>query len=160
MLSPNDTTRVARALEVIRSTGHSLAFWQQRMEGGIADQITLSPLVLLPDRDELFTRCDTRFARMLDSGAVDEVEALLARHLNPDLPVMRAIGVPEVAGWLRGEWPREDALARGQQATRNYAKRQFTWFRNQPPAEWPQTSAQDCDIAALFETLLPSIGLT
>ena len=91
---------------------------------------------------------------MLDSGAVEEVEALLARGLDPALPVMRAIGVPEIAGWIGGEWSREEALARGQQATRNYAKRQYTWFRRQPPVEWPRAETINFAISDYFETLL------
>ena len=74
----------------------------------------------------------------MERGAVEEVKALLARGLVPALPVMRAIGVPEIAGYLRGEWSGEEAVARGQQATRNYAKRQYTWFANQPPQDWPR----------------------
>ena len=160
LLSPNDTTRVARALEVVRSTGRPMAHWQRQLTGGIGQQVNLFPTVLLPEREELYRRCDLRFARMLELGAVAEVEALLARELNPQLPVMRAIGVAEVAGWLRGEWDREGAIERGAQATRNYAKRQYTWFRNQPPAEWPRVRLENCDEVALFETLFRNIGLT
>lgn len=135
-LNAADTTRVARALEIIRSTGQPIAHWQARKEGGIAERITLRPLVLRPPRDWLLERCDRRFAAMLDAGALAEVETLLTRHLSPDLPVMRAIGVPEVARLLRGEIDRAQCLAQGQLATRQYAKRQYTWFRNQPPADW------------------------
>ena len=135
-LNPADTTRVARALEVVRSTGRTLADWQQAIAGGIADEITLAPLVLLPPRDWLRDRCDDRLVQMFDRGAVEEAEALLARGLNPDLPAMRAIGVPQIASYLRGEISRADALEQTQAATRQYAKRQYTWFRNQPPAEW------------------------
>ncbi|GHC87280.1 tRNA dimethylallyltransferase [Novosphingobium pokkalii] len=136
-LHPADTTRVARALEVVRSTGHPLAHWQARREGGIGHAVTLRPLVLLPDRAWLYARCDLRFARMWEGGAVAEVAALLARRLDPDLPVMRAIGVPETAAFLRGESDAESAILAGQQATRRYAKRQFTWARHQFPGEWP-----------------------
>ncbi|MGV1682663.1 tRNA (adenosine(37)-N6)-dimethylallyltransferase MiaA [Sphingopyxis sp. NJF-3] len=135
-LSPADAARVARALEVIRSTGRPLADWQQAREGGIADEVALVPLVLLPPRDWLRARCDARLEAMFDAGAADEVAALLARDLDPDLPVMRAIGVPQVAAWLRGEISREEALDRARAATRQYAKRQYTWFRHQPPADW------------------------
>jgi tRNA dimethylallyltransferase len=144
---------VARALEVVRSTGKPLAHWQEQRVGGIGDAVDLHPLILLPPREALYARCDTRFERMLAEGAVEEVEALLARNLSPALPVMRAIGVPEIAGWLRGEWPREEALARGQQATRNYAKRQYTWFRRQPPQEWPRCETESCQIRGYFERL-------
>jgi tRNA dimethylallyltransferase len=75
---------------------------------------------------------------MIDAGAVSEVEALLARKLNPNLPVMRAIGVRELSAYLLGQCSLDEAIAAGQQATRRYAKRQYTWFAHQPPAEWPR----------------------
>lgn len=146
-LSPNDSTRVARALEVVRSTGRTLADWQKDKAGGIGDQVELLPLILLPPRDWLYARCDQRFAQMMDAG-LDEVSTLLARGLNPDLPVMRAIGVPELADFLAGRLSRDAALAAAQMATRNYAKRQFTWFRNQPPANWPRHEDQ-LDVAQI-----------
>jgi len=152
-LHPSDSQRIARALEVVRSTGRRLADWQKVKKGGIADVITLAPLVLLPEREALFARCDTRFAAMLESGAVEEVEALLARALSPDLPVMRAIGVPEIAGWLRGEFTREEAIAQGQQATRNYAKRQYTWLRNQLPEDWKRAQPENVSPAGDFDIL-------
>ena len=152
-LAPADSQRIARALEVVRSTGRTLAQWQEAREGGIGERIALAPLVLLPEREWLYERCDRRFAQMLDGGAVEEVEALLARQLSSDLPVMRAIGVPEIAAMLRGEWTRNEALARGQQATRNYAKRQFTWLRHQPPQEWPRLAPENVDLGSQFEIL-------
>ncbi len=146
-LSPNDTTRVARALEVVRSTGRPLADWQKDKLGGIGDQIDLIPMILLPPRDWLYARCDARFVQMMDAG-LDEVAALLARGLDPDLPVMRAIGVPELADHLAGRLSRDAALAAAQMATRNYAKRQFTWFRNQPPPEWRRIE-DELDVATI-----------
>ena len=137
-LKPGDTARINRALEVILSTGRTLGELQEQREGGIADTVELRPLILLPPRRWLYARCDERFARMIDEGAVSEVEALLARKLNPNLPVMRAIGVRELSGYLLGETTLDDAVAAGQQATRRYAKRQYTWFAHQPPAEWPR----------------------
>jgi tRNA dimethylallyltransferase len=152
-LNPADRQRTARALEVVRSTGKSLKVWQQDKVGGVADQITLAPLVLLPEREALYARCDARFAAMLDAGAVAEVSALLDRRLDPKLPVMAAIGVRDIAGWLHGSLTREAALAQGQQATRNYAKRQYTWLRHQPPPDWPRLLPENVDIAHHFETL-------
>ena len=152
-LNAADSTRIARALEVIRSTGRPLAHWQRERVGGIAGAIDLHPLVLLPPREGLYARCDKRFAHLMEWGAVEEVERLLARSLAPSLPVMRAIGVPEIAGYLRCDWSREEALARGQQATRNYAKRQYTWFRRQAPQEWPRCESENCDIRIYFERL-------
>ena len=100
--------------------------------------VELFPVILLPPRDWLYERCDERFAAMMDVGAVAEVEALLVRKLNPALPVMRAIGVREIAAHLRGEQSLAQAISAGQQATRRYAKRQYTWFAHQPPQEWPR----------------------
>ena len=137
-LHPADSARISRALEVILSTGRTLAEWQQDREGGIADRVELRPLILLPPRKWLYSRCDERFAHMIDQGAVSEVEALLARRLNPNLPVMRAIGVREIADYLTGKQTLDAAVAAGQQATRHYAKRQYTWFAHQPPADWPR----------------------
>lgn len=137
-LNAGDTTRIARALEVVRSTGKPLSYWQSRKEGGIGDEVALRPIVLTPPRDWLAERCDRRFAKMVEAGALDEVGALLDRNLDPALPVMRAIGVPELASHLNGEASLDEAIAAGQLATRQYMKRQYTWFRNQPPADWPR----------------------
>jgi len=137
-LKPTDTTRIARALEVILSTGRTLGEWHKQREGGIAQQVELRTIVLLPPRKWLYARCDDRFAQMVDKGAVSEVEALLARKLNPNLPVMRAIGVRELSAYLQGQCTLDEATAAGRQATRRYAKRQYTWFAHQPPAEWPR----------------------
>ena len=136
-LAPADSTRVARALEVVRSTGRPLGEWQRHKEGGIGHRIALKPLVLLPPRDWLVARCDLRFEAMVAQGAVEEVERLVARRLPETLPVMRAIGVTEIAAWQRGEIDRATMLERGRIATRQYAKRQYTWFSRQPPPEWP-----------------------
>ena len=154
LLAPADSARVARALEVIRSTGTPLAKWQADSVGGIGERISLHAAVLLPPREWLYARCDRRFAAMLQQGALDEVERLLARQLDPALPVMRAIGVPELAGLLRGEIDREAALMRGAQATRNYAKRQYTWFRNQSPPDWPRVESNHYDLEGQFVSLL------
>lgn len=157
-LHRQDSARVARALEVALSTGRTLADWQSDRHGGIAERVDLRPLILLPPRDWLYRRCDDRFAAMLDEGAVDEVQALLARGLDPALPAMRAIGVREIAALLRGEIDRDEALGRGQQATRNYAKRQYTWFAHQPPPEWPRLAEPLGDsenLAGALALLLP-----
>lgn len=151
-LEPGDQARIARALEVALSTRRTLRQWQQVREGGIGDEIALRPLILLPPRQWLYERCDARFEAMMDKGGVEEVKAVLARRLDPSLPVMRAIGVREIAALLNGEIDREEALARGQQATRNYAKRQYTWFAHQPPADWPRFT-RPLDDRTMGETL-------
>ena len=137
-LNPTDTTRIARALEVVRSTGQPMGHWHAAHSGGIGDTITLAPLILLPPREWLRDRCDQRLTQMFDGGAMAEVEALLARRLDSDLPAMRAIGVPQIAQYLTGAIDRDEALTLTQAATRQYAKRQYTWFRNQPPPDWPR----------------------
>lgn len=154
LLAPADSQRIARALEVVRSTGRTLGQWQERLEGGIGAAVTLHPLILLPPREWLFARCDLRFQQMLEQGALDEVEALLARQLDPALPVMRAIGVPELAAHLQGDLSLAQALAAGQLATRQYAKRQYTWFRNQPPDNWLRIESQNNDLKPMIASIL------
>lgn len=142
-LNPADTTRVARALEVVRSTGRPLAAWQAHRHGGIADTIDPRALVLLPDRDWLFARIDARFADMLATG-LEEVAALVARtDLPADAPIRRAIGVPEASALLAGHLSPDEAAAAGALATRRYAKRQYTWFRNQLDEHWHCISNHD-----------------
>lgn len=151
-LNAGDKARIARALEVILSTGRTLGEWQKDKRGGILDKIDLRPLILLPPRKWLYARCDERFARMIERGAVAEVEVLIARKLNPNLPIMRAIGVPELSAYLLGETTLDDAVASGQQSTRRYAKRQYTWFAHQPPPDWTRFR-EALDIERLGEAL-------
>jgi tRNA dimethylallyltransferase len=132
-LRASDRQRIARALEVIRGTRRSLADWQAELQGGIGAKVALDARVVMLPRDALYRRCDARLEVMFAEGAVEEVAALVARRLAPDLPVMKALGVAPIAAWLRGDSDRAEALARAQQATRNYAKRQATWFANQTP---------------------------
>ncbi|WP_411290852.1 tRNA (adenosine(37)-N6)-dimethylallyltransferase MiaA [Sphingorhabdus sp.] len=153
-LSPTDISRITRALEVVQSTGCSIAEWRKTKTGGIGAEIDLRPTLLLPPRDWLYHRCDARFAMMMERGAVNEVEALLARNLPHDAPIMRAIGMPEISAYLTGTMQYDEAVMRGQIATRQYAKRQFTWFRNQAPAGWPRMEEEINDSNMLsFETL-------
>jgi len=143
-LNPADTTRIARALEVIRSTGRSIAVWRTERVGGIGERIDLRALILLPPREWLNDRIDRRFAAMVDDGAMTEVAALIAREDVPlDAPVRRAIGLPELAAASLGTITLGDAIERASVATRQYAKRQYTWFRNQPPADWTRTVETD-----------------
>nr|WP_037566187.1 tRNA (adenosine(37)-N6)-dimethylallyltransferase MiaA [Sphingomonas sp. UNC305MFCol5.2] len=145
-LNPTDTTRVARALEVVRATGKPLSHWQTRRLGGIESEVRLAPLILLPDRDWLGERIDRRFADMLDQGRA-EASALLARTDIPaDAPVLRAIGVPELRALFAGETDVVQAAAAGALATRQYAKRQYTWFRRQPPPHWERSSATETKV--------------
>lgn len=139
-LAPADITRIARALEVVRSTGRSIIDWRAEKRDGIGASVQLSPFILLPPREWLIDRCNSRFEAMLEQGAIEEVEALIARNLPPERPVMRAIGVPEIMAWLAGGMDRTEMIERAQIATRQYAKRQYTWFSRQPPAHWARWS--------------------
>ncbi|MEP9357448.1 tRNA (adenosine(37)-N6)-dimethylallyltransferase MiaA [Sphingomonas sp. KR3-1] len=154
-LGPADTSRVARALEVVRSTGKPLAHWQAERHGGIAGEVRIAPLILLPDKTWLSDRIDRRFRHMV-KVAQAEVEALLARTDVPnDAPVLRAIGVREVGLALAGESNLDEAHFAGSLATRQYAKRQYTWFRRQPPPEWERTDeTQTNRLVERFETKL------
>ena len=159
-LAPADTTRVARALEVMRSTGRTLKDWQRERSGGIGARVRIVPLVLLPPREWLFARCDARFETIVTSGR-NEVAALVARGLDPTLPVMRAIGVAEIAAAISGKSHEGLALPAGQIATRQYAKRQYTWFANQAPTHWPRSSEQlDDNKITVLATMLHDRALT
>jgi tRNA dimethylallyltransferase len=154
-LNAADTTRVARALEVVRGTGRTLADWQTERVGGIGDRLDVRALILIPDRDWLNARVDQRFAEMAETSRA-EVAALLARTDIPqDAPIRRAIGVPEIAALVRGETSETEAIAAGSLATRRYAKRQYTWLRHQPPAAWTRTDVLDFPTRLQqFETIL------
>jgi tRNA dimethylallyltransferase len=136
-LRPEDSQRVSRALEVVRSSGRSLASWQEAVEPGpltAADASGLvAKLVLMPPRDWLYSRCDRRFDAMLAAGAMEEVRALPPH--DPGLPAMKALGIPQLRAALDGEMDMAAAVERAKTATRQYAKRQMTWFRNQC-ADW------------------------
>jgi tRNA dimethylallyltransferase len=141
-LAPQDTARISRALEVVRATGRPLSDWQSTLVGGIAEHVKLTAIRLLPPREALYNQCNQRFEMMMGEAGLAEVETIMARALDPALPVMRAIGVPEIGAFLRGEMSREDCLTAGQMATRRYAKRQYTWFNNQPPPDWHRIETQ------------------
>jgi tRNA dimethylallyltransferase len=130
-LHPNDSTRVARALEVVLSTGEPLKRWQKERRGGIREEVRPFGLALQGSAVLQDAAIDRRFEAMVEEGGIEEVERLLSRGLSPTLPVMRAIGVREIARFLEGESSRRDMIEAGQLATRQYAKRQRTWFRHQ-----------------------------
>ena len=131
-IRPSDRTRIVRALEVFAATGSSHAAWK-RTAGSppLVDAGAAQRLVLMPDRTELHRRIAERAERMVHGGALEEVRALLALGLNPDLPAMKAIGVRELRDHLAGKTSLEEATTAIKTETRRYAKRQMTWFRNQ-----------------------------
>jgi tRNA dimethylallyltransferase len=135
-LNRQDGQRIVRALEVIQATGRSIADFQGRSGPVLIDAEKARKIVVLPDRAILHARINGRFEKMLQQGAEDEVRALLALGLPAEAPVMKAIGVSQIAAMLKGEMRREEVLEKGAAATRQYAKRQMTWFRNQMDESW------------------------
>ncbi len=129
-----DSQRLIRAWEVIEATGRSLSDWQARAPATTLDAPVLAAM-MVPDRAELHAACDRRVEAMLANGALDEVAALDALGLDDHLPVMKALGLPALRRHLRGDLSRDQATRAVQQATRNYAKRQMTWFRHQMRAQ-------------------------
>ncbi len=132
-LMPGDRSRITRALEVVLATGRSLLAWHEAGIPASLDASRAAKIFLMPDRDELLHRIDARFEAMIAAGAIEEVRALAARNLDPDLPAMKAHGVPWLIRHLKGELALADAIEGSQRDTRQYTKRQATWFRNQLP---------------------------
>lgn len=131
-LDPGDSQRIARALEILDATGKSLLFWQK----GVFAEASSSPykfhtMIFLPLREQLYRDCDGRFDWIVANGGLEEVRTLEKRGLDPELPAMKALGIPDLIAHIRGNTSLESAVAQGQQATRRYAKRQISWFRNQ-----------------------------
>lgn len=138
MLRPSDAQRVVRALEVLEATGRSLADWHaEGSQGGPLAGLAVPRLVLMPERARLHERINARFEAMMEEGAFAEVAALKERGLDPDRPVMKAIGVPELMRHLDGEMTLREAVERAKTQTRRYAKRQTTWLRHRM-ADWPR----------------------
>lgn len=134
-VDPNDRQRLLRIVEVALD-GKPLSKRQNGTRPAIAPE-GWRGVVLTPDREALIARIETRARSMLKCGAVEEVEALLARKLDPELPVMKALGVEAVADMIAGEASREETIETLSIETRQYAKRQRTWFCNQTPG-WPR----------------------
>lgn len=135
-LSPTDGQRIVRALEVLEASGQSILDFQQALGKALIEMDKAQKIVVLPERSILHQRINRRFETMLDMGAIEEVRALLALELSPDMPVMKAIGVPQIAAMLAGRLSRDEVIEQSSAATRQYAKRQMTWFRNQMDESW------------------------
>ncbi|MDP3748882.1 MAG: tRNA (adenosine(37)-N6)-dimethylallyltransferase MiaA [Phenylobacterium sp.] len=134
-----DRQRLVRAWEVFAATGTALSDWQGQTRPVLAAEAWRA-VALEPPREALYARCDARLAAMIGQGALEEVAALAARNLSPDLPAMKALGYRELAAHLRGETSLEAAIAAAQRETRRYAKRQSTWLRGQMTG-WPRIDA-------------------
>ena len=135
MLNPNDSTRVRRAYEIFLSTGKSIAEWYLQPMVQKLPEAEFLTIALLPPKPILDERCDLRFGKMIAAGALEEVKYLMSRNLPPNLPAMRAKGVPELIAALKNEISLDEAIALAQLHTRQYAKRQLTWFRNKLQAD-------------------------
>lgn len=136
----HDGQRIVRALEVLEASGKSISYFQNRSGDIVIDPARARKFVVLPERSYLHRRIDKRFELMMESGAVEEVEALLSLAPPADAPVMKAIGVSQIAAMLKGEMSREEVIEKASAATRQYAKRQMTWFRNQMDESWERLS--------------------
>ncbi|WP_127522968.1 tRNA (adenosine(37)-N6)-dimethylallyltransferase MiaA [Mesorhizobium sp. Z1-4] len=139
-LAPGDGQRIVRALEVFEASGRSILDWQRDRGSPLVDPSSATMILIEPDRAELDRRIVKRFTAMLDEGAADEVRALLALGLDAAKPAMKAIGVREIEALLRGEATPAQAIENARIATRQYAKRQMTWFRNQTGPAWQKIS--------------------
>ena len=144
-IKPRDRPRIVRALEVIEATGRTLSDWHQVGMPALLDPTQAIKVFLAVAREELCRRIDTRFTAMLEAGALAEVAALDARGLDPLLPAMKAHGVPWLRRHLHGEISLEEAVAGGQRDTRQYAKRQHTWFRHQLP-DWSWLTVEEAPV--------------
>ncbi|WP_269930300.1 tRNA (adenosine(37)-N6)-dimethylallyltransferase MiaA [Aminobacter sp. HY435] len=141
-LRAGDGQRIVRALEVLQASGRSIMKWQADKGHPLVDAETARFNVIEPDRGMLIKRIDARFDRMIEAGALEEVKAISAMRLSPDLPAMKAIGVRELAAAMAGEMSFDEAIERAKIATRQYSKRQSTWFRNQFGPEWERIGGE------------------
>ena len=126
-----NTQRLIRAYEVYLGTGHTMSYWQAQPKAPPFPKANFELEIITLPRETLYARCDARFGQMLNQGALEEVEQLLAKNYDADLPIMKAVGVPEISSYLRGDCTLEEAETLAKQNTRRYAKRQLTWLRNQ-----------------------------
>ncbi len=138
-LKTTDRQRIARALEVVLATGRALSAWHEQQAAPLLDPAQIVKLFVSPERAELYTRIDARFDAMLQAGALDEVARLAARQLDPQLPAMKAHGVPWLIQHVQGRITLQEASRQAKLDVRHYAKRQYTWFRHQL-ADWTPVS--------------------
>lgn len=127
----NDSHRLSRALEVITETGKSIFVWQENRQPPLFNNFKV--YTILPEREYVYQKINSRFITMIENGVIDEVKNLLSMNLSPNLPAMKAHGVPEIIKYLKGEIILDEAIQIAQINTRHYAKRQYTWFKNQFP---------------------------
>lgn len=134
-LNPNDTTRVARAYEIFMQTGVSIAKWHQKPMNKKLPEAKFVVIKIVPEVAELDERCYWRFEQMIEGGAIAEVENLRSKNLDSNLPAMKMLGVPELLAYCNDELSLKKAIEEAKLHTRQYAKRQRTWFRNKLNAD-------------------------
>jgi len=140
-IGEGDRQRLMRVIAVARTAGRPLSELHADT-APVIDPDTVHGVVIQPDREALYARIERRFDAMVEAGALTEARALAARSLSPDLPAMKAVGLPPLLAHLAGETPLEQAIATAKRDSRRYAKRQFTWFSNQH-GDWPRITALD-----------------
>lgn len=158
-LPPTDRQRCIRAIEVYKDTGKTLSHWHEQPRVKPPAHLIFKGFILQPDRQMLYDRIDHRFDMMIDQGALEEVKAIHALDLDPLLPSLKAVGLPPLRAYLNGEISQEAAIEQAKLESRRYAKRQFTWFRNQMPAQTTNTLSiwhieTPCEVNALMAHLL------
>ena len=155
-IRPADGQRIQRALEVLELTGQPLSRLQQQLEPA---PFACAAFALMPnDRSELYARIDARFLQMMQQGFLDEVRLLRARgDLHADLPSLRSVGYRQLWSHLAGETGLEAAVAAGQRATRNLAKRQLTWIRSETDFAWIQ-GLEDQELAPIKRAITAVMG--
>lgn len=153
-LPPGDRQRIVRALEVVEATGRPLSEWIARQPAPARPLSALHVGLTLP-RAILYDRISARVARMVERGWVEEVRGLLARGVSPESPAFQAIGYRQLVGHVRGEATLEEAVADIVQATRRFAKRQWTWFRKQPQVVWHDPRELAEDVSAVLQRMGP-----
>ena len=126
----NDTVRLRRIWEVFESTGKKFSEWKLNKNKKFITNYNIKILLFLPDREKNYQVVNSRFVNMMKVGAVEEVKKLLELNLHNSLPIMRAHGVPEIMKYLANEINLEECINKGQQVTRNYVKRQHTWWNS------------------------------
>ena len=129
-INHNDTVRLRRIWEVFESTGKKFSEWKLNKNKKFITNYKFKILLFLPNREKNYQVVNSRFVKMIKGGAVEEVKKLLELDLHDSLPVMRAHGVPEIKKYLANEISLEECISKGQQVTRNYVKRQHTWWNS------------------------------
>ena len=147
-LAPADRQRHLRAWEVLTATGRPLSSFQAQTGEALIPATALR-VVVAPGRDALYAACEARLEKMVKAGGLEEAQDLLSRGLDPDLPVMKALGAAELMAHLRGEISLADAIDLAKRNTRRFAKRQLTWFRNQT-ADWPRAHSSEAAAATIL----------